>query len=71
MGVVSPDPGPGYGRFKFSAEKVVKWNCVFRVTKNEGIPPGDYRYRAYLPVGTLEEVTASMRRLQEILATPK
>ena len=37
MGVFSPDQpsrgyeGAGYGRFRFKAEKVVKWNCVFRL----------------------------------------
>jgi hypothetical protein len=68
MGVYSPEPGPSYGRFQFAAHNVVKWNCVFRVTKSEGIPPGEYRYRAYIPVGTLEDVTASMRRLHALFA---
>jgi hypothetical protein len=71
MGVFSPEPRPDYGRFRFVPEKVVKWNCVFRVTNKDGIPPGDFRYRMYLPVGTLEDVVASMRRLHEIFADPK
>ena len=45
MGVFSPDqPSPGYekagyGRFRFKAEKVVKWNCVFRLRTAKGSPP--------------------------------
>ncbi|HLY07803.1 MAG TPA: hypothetical protein VKW04_00735 [Planctomycetota bacterium] len=66
MGIYSPEPAPSYGRFRFVPEKVVKWNCVFRVTNKEGIPPGDYRYRMYLPVGTLDDVVASLRRLREL-----
>jgi len=65
MGILSPDPGPGYGRFRFEREKVVKWNCVFRVTRKDGIPPGDFKYRAYIPVGTLDDVVASLGRLRE------
>ena len=31
--------GPTYGRFRFTTERVVKWNCVFRVRGKEGISP--------------------------------
>ncbi len=68
MGIYTPEAGPGYGRFRFEREKVVKWNCVFRVRKAEGIPPGDFRYRAYIPVGTLEDVVAALGRLHEHVA---
>jgi len=71
MGIYSPEPFPGYGRFRFVPEKVVKWNCVFRVTNEDGIAPGDFRYRMYIPVGTLAEVVASLGRLHEIFADPK
>ena len=71
MGIYSPEAGPGYGRFRFVPERVVKWNCVFRVANKEGIPPGDFRYRTYIPVGTLEEVVASLGRLQEIFGERK
>ncbi len=46
MGIYSPDQPSagyahaGYGRFRFAAQKVVKWNCVFRVRNAEGIKPG-------------------------------
>jgi hypothetical protein len=64
MGIFSPDePAPGYGRWRFPAEKVVKWNCVFRVRRPEGVPPGDYAYRCYVPVGTRDDVVAALKRL--------
>jgi hypothetical protein len=72
MGIYSPErPTPGYGRFRFKAEKVVKWNCVFRIRKPEGIPPGEFTFRQFIAVGTLEDVTASMRRLHEMFAERK
>ncbi len=63
MGIFAPPQsqpdtsGPGYGRWRFQAEHVVKWNCVFRVRRTgERIPPGDYTYRMLVPIGTLAEV---------------
>lgn len=67
MGIYSPDPpAPGYGRFRFAAEKVVKWNCVHRVKRPEGIPAGDFKYRNFVAVGTLDDVVASMRALHDL-----
>jgi hypothetical protein len=66
MGIYSPDQpsagfeGAGYGRFRFPAEKVVKWNCVFRVRDPAGIKPGDYAYRMLVAVGTLEDVRENL-----------
>jgi hypothetical protein len=71
MGIYSPETGVSYGRFKFAEHRVVKWNCVFRVAARDGIPPGDFRYRTYIPVGTLEDVVASMRRLPAVVADRK
>jgi hypothetical protein len=68
MGIYSPEPKAAYGRFRFVPEKVVKWNCVFRVKNPDGIPPGDFSYRHFVAVGTLEDVVASLRRLHEIAA---
>lgn len=71
MGVFSPDqPSPGhekagYGRFRFKAEKVVKWNCVFRVRNDKGIAAGEYRFRTFVAVGTLEDVRQSLAALAE------
>ncbi len=62
MGVWSPEKppvgqeGPGYGRFRFPAERVVKWNCVFRVRDAMGVKPGNYSYRMFVAVGSLANV---------------
>jgi hypothetical protein len=75
MGVYSPDqPSPGYdqagyGRFRFQPEKVVKWNCAFRVRRDEGIAPGEYKYRVFVAVGTLEDVRRAMMELIAEFAT--
>jgi hypothetical protein len=67
MGIFSPPQaqpyttGPTYGRWRFKAEQVVKWNCVFRVRNGEGIPAGDYAYRMFVPIGTRDEVEAMLR----------
>lgn len=69
MGVWSPDqPSPGfanagYGRFRFPTEKVVKWNCVFRMRDAKGIPAGDYSYRMILAVGTRDDVAKTLAGL--------
>lgn len=71
MGVFSPDqPSPGYehagyGRFRFPAQKVVKWNCVFRIRNAQGVPPGDYSFRTFVIVGDLPAVTDSLRTLHQ------
>ncbi len=51
-----------------SAEKVVKWNCVFRVRAAEGIKPGDYPFRMFVLVGDLATVTDSLRALHREFA---
>ncbi|HCO23515.1 MAG: hypothetical protein CME31_09860 [Gimesia sp.] len=69
MGVFSPaQPSPGfeqvgYGRFRFPAAKVVKWNCVFRVKNPEGVAAGDYSFQVLVAVGTLEDVRSSLKSL--------
>lgn len=69
MGVYSPDQPSqgfkqaGYGRFRFEREKVVKWNCVFRVRRDDGVPAGNYRYRALIAIGDLETVRTSLHQL--------
>lgn len=69
MGVFSPDQPSsgfdnlGYGRFRFHDEKVVKWNCVFRVRNSKGIAAGDYRYRLFVAVGEKEDVRQSLAAL--------
>jgi hypothetical protein len=76
MGVYSPDqPSPGfervdYGRFRFPAEKVTKWNCVFRVSDPKGIAPGKYRYRMFVAVGTLDDVRETLGSLGKEFRRP-
>ncbi len=62
MGVFSPDQPSrgyeqaGYGRFRFAAQKVVKWNCVFRIRDRNGVEPGEYSFRSFVIVGDLKTV---------------
>jgi hypothetical protein len=54
-----------YGRFRFSAEKVVKWNCVFRYRNPEGIAAGEFVFPLRVIVGDLETVRRGFVRLRE------
>lgn len=64
MGVYSPEPSPGYGRFRFPTERVNKWNCVFRVRDPKGVTHGDYRYHTFVALGTLEDVRKALASLR-------
>ena len=75
MGVFSPDQpsrgfeNAGYGRFRFRNEKVVKWNCVFRLRdETNGIAPGNYSFRNFVVVGELATVKASLIELHREFA---
>ena len=67
MGIIAMDAppprasGPTYGRFRFTPEKVVKWNCVFRL--RDGVPPGEYRFRMAVLLGTRADVEQALRTL--------
>ena len=69
MGVYSPDQPSkgyeqaGYGRFRFPAEKVVKWNCVFRLRNSKGVPAGKHTFRSFVIVGSLNEVKTTLSGL--------
>ncbi|MDA1230836.1 MAG: hypothetical protein O2856_08685 [Planctomycetota bacterium] len=69
MGVYSPDQpstgfeNAGYGRWRFGPQRVVKWNCVFRLRDASGIAATDYSFRMYAIIGTLEDVRLAMVRL--------
>jgi hypothetical protein len=69
MGIYSPDQPSrgyeqaGYGRFRFPAEKVVKWNCVFRTQNANGVAAGDYRFQMFVVVGAREDVRESLASL--------
>lgn len=70
MGIVARDPtpigmsGPGYGRFRFVPEKVVKWNCVYRLRDDSnGIAAADYSFRQWVVIGDLDTVKHTMIKL--------
>jgi hypothetical protein len=69
VGVYSPDPRPGYGRFLFMQNpgtkgwNTAKWNCVFRI---DAVRPGPLTYRCFLAIGTVEEVRAALRNLTKV-----
>jgi len=77
MGVYSPQQPSkgyeiaGYGRFRFPAAKVVKWNSVFRIRNPKGVPAGDYRFKNFVIVGTLETVRVTIKRLRSMASTTK
>lgn len=66
MGIFSPDQPSkgyetvGYGRWRFKAEQVNKWNTVFRYRDKNGVKSGDYTFRNFVVVGTLDDVRKSM-----------
>ena len=55
--------GPTYGRFRFPPEKVVKWNCVYRLTRPEGIEPAEHSFRMFVAVGETEDVRRSLMEI--------
>lgn len=58
--------GPTYGRFRFQDERVVKWNCVFRLRNPSGILPGNYKFAMFVVVGTLEQVQQTLVELANL-----
>jgi len=72
MGIYSPDqPSPGfqnagYGRWRFQAQKVVKWNSVFRIRRRDAVPAGDYSFRNFVVVGDLKTVQQTITKLRTI-----
>jgi hypothetical protein len=74
MGVYSPElpspgfAGAGYGRFRFAPEKVVKWNCVFRLRNKEGVPGGEYQYRCFVVVGSVADCESTLAGLHKEFA---
>jgi len=74
MAVFTPDrpaagqPPVGYGRFEFEHDKVVKWNCVFRLRSPAGIKPGDYSFQCYVVIGTREDCRRTLAALTQEFA---
>lgn len=69
MAVFSPDQpssgfeNAGYGRFRFGPERVTKWNCVFRYRQASGIAAGEYKFRCFVVVGSLEDTRSTLAKL--------
>ena len=69
MGVFTPNRPTdgnslvGYGRFEFQRERVVKWNCVFRLTSSVLLRPGDRSFHFYVVLGSLEDCRRSLEVL--------
>jgi len=72
MGCITPNKtegkgwtGPGYGRFRFVPQKVVKWNTVFRlrIKAPKYVPSGNYSFRTFVVVGDLESVRRDIMQL--------
>lgn len=53
----------GYGRFRFPAEKVVKWNCVFRYKDPAGVKLAGRAFRVFVVLGTLDDVHSALTGL--------
>jgi hypothetical protein len=76
MGIYSPDQPSkgfeqaGYGRFRFPAEKVVKWNCVFRIRNPKGVPTGKHTFRTFVIVGDLNDVRTTLAGLVKVFHRP-
>ncbi|MDE2218459.1 MAG: peptidoglycan-binding protein [Patescibacteria group bacterium] len=70
MGVYCPDVEAGsstYNTSNFNPESslsgTVKWNCFFKKTP---VPAGKYDFRAYIALGTLQDVVKSLDDLDKI-----
>jgi hypothetical protein len=57
--------GPGYGRFVFREEKVVKWNCVMRFRQTPGILQRKHSFRVLLVVGDLRDVQTGIIAIRQ------
>jgi hypothetical protein len=64
MGCFSPDKGAIYDSFTSAqlGQDMVKWNVVFR---KGNTPKGDYVFKVFVIVGTLENVRVSMIQLHD------
>jgi len=67
LGLYSPSPviekvsGPGYGRWRFQRDRVVKSNVVYRL---DNAAAGSYGFTVYTVIGGLPDVHAALQRLQ-------
>ncbi len=52
--------GPTYGRFSLPVGKGRQMNCVYRLTRPEGIEPTEHSFRMFVAVGETEDVRRSL-----------
>lgn len=77
MGIFSPEQpsagyeNAGYGRWRFVAEAVTKWNCVFRLRDPKGVAAGEYSFRNFVIVGDLQTVVDALNKLHTEHASPE
>lgn len=55
--------GPGYGRFAFDAQRVTKWNVVYRLRHQQAVPAGDFPFEVLVAVGNLDMVHKTLLAL--------
>jgi hypothetical protein len=55
--------GPGYGRFAFDAQKVTKWNVVYRIRDSKAVPTGVFQFEVLVVIGDLETVRSTLFEL--------
>jgi hypothetical protein len=73
LGVFTPErpragqPAVGFGRFNFEHEKVVKWNCVFRLRQDKPIPP-HHSFQLYVVIGSREDCRRTLAALTQEFA---
>lgn len=60
--------GPGYGSFTFERERVVKWNCVFRLRSDRPIPPGSHEFQVLVVLGPRRECEKALADIHALVA---
>ena len=75
MGVVAAERpagmrGPGYGSFTFAQERVVKWNCVFRLGSGQPIPPAEHAFHVLVVFGPRAECERALAGIHAQLPAP-
>lgn len=61
--------GPGYGSFTFAQERVVKWNCVFRLRSDRPIPAGRHDFHVLVVLGPRLECERALAGIHVLAAS--
>jgi hypothetical protein len=62
---------PGYGRFRFREEGVVKWNIAQRYRESSAMTERRFSFRSLIAIGSLEEVRQAMVEIHSGELRPK